>query len=143
MIIVLDSSVLVAAMIANHSHYLPSLKAIQKIEEDRNKGIIASHTLAECYATLTALPTASPISSLQACEMIEKNILKIFDVIDLTLKDYQQVLKRVAAKNLRSGVIYDALIFQVALKKKASLLLSWNVKDFERVSGGEIEIKTP
>lgn len=53
-------------------------------------------------------------------------------------------LNRVAERGLRGGIVYDSLHLQAALKKKVDLLVTLNVKDFERlIEPGEIEIVNP
>ena len=63
--------------------------------------------------------------------------------IDLTSKDYENAMDAVAERNLKSGAIFDALVAQAAFKKKIPVLMTWNLKHFERFSSPDLEIQTP
>ena len=143
MVIVTDTSVLVAAFIREHRHYDSSILLLTKIREGRFKALIAAHSLFEFYATLTAIPRPSQVMPSQVQEVMKKDILPFFENVFLEWVDHQRAIDRTAEKTLRSGAIYDSLIFQSALKVRASKLVTWNVKDFSRLSSGEIEIVTP
>lgn len=107
------------------------------------KGLVTQHSLAECFSSFTRIPNLPPVSPAQAREMIRTNIIASFEVVPLTVEDYLSAVDRVAEKDLLGGVVYDALVFQAALKKKATHLVTWNQKHFERLSGREIQIVTP
>ncbi len=138
-----DTSVLTAAMISSHVHHERSVSTLQKIRKGDVKGAVSAHSLAECYANLTAYPMSPRILPEDAEKMIEENLTRWFTVVELTAMDYRAAIRRVRERNLRSGAIYDALILQAALKKKAEALYTWNVEDFERLAGKELPILRP
>ena len=142
--LLIDTSTLASSIIEeDRLHFLPSSRLIQQVEKKQHRGFISLHSIAEFYATLTATPLEEPISPMQAKTMIEDGLLKIFECVDLSVQDYQKAILRVVEKGLKSGAIYDALIFQAALKKKVSALVTWNTRHFERLSKGEVKIVTP
>ena len=143
MVILCDTSVLVPALIEEHAHHSLAFSLIQKIRGGEFNASICAHTLAECYASITAIPGEEPIQPAQAWDAIEKHIIPVFQVIELVLQDYQNALQAVVRHNLKSGVVYDALILQAAIKKKIKHLVTWNKKHFEQLSQGEIQISTP
>lgn len=61
--------------------------------------------------------------------------------VDLTRADYEAALQRCAAKNLVSGVIYDALHLQAALKSGAEVLYTANLRDFQRLVDADTPIE--
>lgn len=130
-------------MILDHPHHQPSFDWILKVRKKTIKGFISSHSLAECFSILTVLPVIPPIPPLNAKDIIRENVSSFFKIIELTSQDYQRAMDRVAEKGLKSGAIYDALIFESAIKAKADLLITWNLKDFQRLSSGGIQISTP
>ena len=143
MTLLCDTSVLIAAMLKEHPDHPASFQVIQAIKQGRQRGAVATHTVAECYAVLTALPKVPLVIPVEACGVIRKVVLELFDVIDLTAKDYEKALDWVAERNLKSGAIFDALIAQAALKKKIPRLMTWNLKHFERFSSGDLKVITP
>ena len=78
-----------------------------------------------------------------ALNLIRENVLSKFDVVELSAKDYENALDRVANLKLRSGAIYDALIWQAAVKKKAKTFYTWNIGHFRRFSDGKITVREP
>jgi len=143
MFVAFDTSALVPAVLRVHPHHASSLHLIEQITSGKHQGMVSCHSLAEFYAVVTPISLEYRLTPDQAIEMIEKNILHWFEVIELTLEDYRGALKRVKERSLGSGAIYDALVYQTALKKKVSCLVTWNEKHFRRISGGELEIVTP
>lgn len=142
--LLIDTSILVASVVEEDGfHFLPSASLIQQIKEKQHRGFISLHSLAEFYASVTAMPLEEPVSPLQARTIIEESFLAIFECIDFSCSDYRKTIQHVVERELKSGAIYDALIFQSALKKKVSALVTWNVKHFERFSKGEIKVITP
>jgi predicted nucleic acid-binding protein len=142
-VILFDSSVLIAAMISEHAHHTESLKWLQKVREKKIEGAVSAHTLAECFSVLTRLPINPAIPPALAWRLIQENILASFQVVDLSVRDYRQAISRLAESNLRGGLIYDALIIQSAKKKGISRIMTWNLGDFERIAEVGIEIVRP
>ncbi len=104
---------------------------------------ISTHGLAECYNALTRYPIEGVLLPSQAQDLLKERFPHKLKTIELTKNDYEGAFERVARKNLRGAVVYDALHYQAAIKIKAEKLITWNVKDFERLSSGEFEILTP
>lgn len=76
-------------------------------------------------------------------ELIRLNLLSHFDIVELTRRGYQEALVRVAGMGFRSGAIYDALIWQAAVKKKVQSFYTWNLGDFRRFADGKITVREP
>ncbi len=95
--------------------------------------MVAAHSLAELYAILTRLPLKPPIPPSMAWQMIQENVLAIFEVIPLSESDYRAVLEHLAQTGITGGVTYDALIAYAAIKAQVDQLLTLNEKDFRRV----------
>lgn len=137
-----DTSALIPAMVNEHTHHERTFPLIKKIQEKKWKGFVCAHSLAECFSTLTRLGE-SPMPPSQTYEIIRQNVISFFKVVELTLKDYDQALKRVAEKEKRGPAIYDALILQAAIKKKVDCLITWDLKDFTQLAGNDLQIETP
>ena len=57
-------------------------------------------------------------------------------LVALTEQEYFQVADASAEAGLAGGVIYDAILGRCALKAKAEVIYTWNVKDFMRLGSG-------
>lgn len=130
--ILFDTSVLVAAMLADHPRHLNSLPWLQSVQTEQIEGFVSTHTLAELYAILTRLPRSPRINPTLAQRLLEENLNR-FDKVVLTAEDYQATIARMVSLNLPGGGIYDALIAQAAIKANVDVLLTLNANDFTRL----------
>ncbi|MFP4261290.1 MAG: type II toxin-antitoxin system VapC family toxin [Opitutales bacterium] len=103
----------------------------------------STHTLAECYATLTALPLPRRISGPEAARLIEVNFARRLQVIELTATDYREAISLCADLGRTSGQIYDALHLIAALKKDCQQLLTYNSTHFRPLAQDRIRISLP
>ncbi len=140
---VCDTSVLVPAVVPEHSHHEPSRLFFQKIASKSIEGVLCLHSLAEFYSVLTRSPLKAPVDPTLAYRMIRENLIRHFLLVALAERDYRSAFERIVSNGLRGGVIHDSLILQVALKKKISLIVTWNKKHFEKLSRGEIRVESP
>jgi predicted nucleic acid-binding protein len=142
-VILLDTSVLVASLIASHKFHEPSIKLFQAVKKGQMKGALCIHSLAEMYSSLTNYPSDPRLSPAAAESMILENVFSDLRIIDLTPSDYRAAVKRVKDLQLRGGAVYDSLILQAAIKKRAETLYTWNRMDFVRFSEKAVEIREP
>ncbi len=135
-----DSSVLVAVFYADHLHHDPSTKLFLAAGKD---DFCALRTLGEVYAVLTGLPVRPRITGANGAAVV-KQIRDRLSVIALNEQEYVSTLDSAASATIVGGAVYDAFIAQCAVKAKADVLLTWNVRDFMRL-GPQIEhlVKTP
>ncbi len=141
--IAMDTSVLVASLVESHRFHTRSLKVFQEFTGGRTKGLVCAHSLAELYSVLTNYPSQPRISPQAAESLVAENLFSSFKIISLNPQDYRKAIRRMRDRELKGGVIYDALILQAALKKKAKILYTWNSSDFSRLVDHEIEIREP
>src|SRR5438270_1791302 len=96
MTLLLDTSTLVAAMIVAHPAHARCLPWLQRVRDGTHTGFVAAHSLAELYRVLTALPTQPRLSGALARQLIRTNVLDYFQVIALTVRDYEEVIDHLA-----------------------------------------------
>ena len=127
----LDTSVLVAAFREDHPHHEPSFRLF----ENTNKATscCALHSLAEFYATITALPVKPSIPPEQALLFIGE-IRKRLTPVFLDTDEYHDEIVRAAGQGISRGRIYDALILRCAAKSKAQVIFTWNLKHFHSIA---------
>jgi predicted nucleic acid-binding protein len=130
-----DTSVLVAAFIESHPLHTAALNRFNAVRKKRDTFLIGGHTLAELYAVLTRLPVSPRITPELASQLIEENTRNATITV-LSAGEYRRLPLRLERQNLAGGIVYDALLFETAVKAKADILITLNPKDFSRLSDG-------
>ena len=138
-----DTSVIVAALVDQLGNHDASFRAFHRYTDGEHAGCCSTHALAECYATLTALPVAKRISPDEARTLIEHAVVGRLKVLPITPADYRTVLREVAALGIRSGAVYDALHAHCARKAGVDQVLTYNLADFERFDLEGIAVAAP
>jgi predicted nucleic acid-binding protein len=133
MVQLFDTSVLVAALSTAHASHDLARVRLAAVLQGEVEMAVSTHTVAELYATLTALPTRPPVTPGQARHLIDENVFQPADVVALVPADYEVALRRMADLGLVSGAIYDALHVRAAEKVAADELLTFNGRDFRRM----------
>jgi predicted nucleic acid-binding protein len=131
--ILLDTSILVAAIVEDHPDHEKGMHWCRRVADGTDKGFVSAHSLAELYAILTTLPVQPRISPQAAHYLIQKNVLEKFDVVVLSGRDYVEVLEMLAGIGVTGGATYDALILRTALNAEVDMVVTLNEKDFRRV----------
>ena len=123
-----DTSVLTAAAFREHPHHSHSFRTLESAQ-DR---VIAAHSMAEFYSSTTGIQTRlriHPQTILAAVSEWEQR----FRVVALTPREYSAAISRAAALGIAGGAVYDLLIACCALKAKADVLYTWNLRHFLRL----------
>jgi len=145
--VLFDTSALVTAVVDQLPNHEAALACYRRFARPRRSGgsmaICSTHALAECYATLTALPLGRRIQPTEATRLIEENFLRHLEVVPLAGTDYKAALARVTSLDLRSGAVYDALHVRCAEQRGCDRIITYNTADFERLKPPGIEITTP
>ncbi len=130
--ILLDTSVLVAAMIETHPAHTRALPWLQRVKSGSDTGLVAAHSLAELYAILT-LPLQPRIPPSVTQALIRRNVFTVLEVVSLSDADYAAVIDHLSDLGIVGGATYDALILYAALKANIDQVATLNEKDFRRV----------
>jgi len=112
--------------------------ALEECQKEHVKLCTATHTYAELYSNLTRLPFDLNLPPAQATQAIITQLKHVLTFVPLTDADYQAALARCAERNLVSGVIYDALHLQAAIRADAEVLYTANLRDFERLGARDV-----
>lgn len=134
---------LVAALVDQLGNHDAAFRAFRRYTEGSHTGCCSTHTVAECYATLTALPVARRISPEEGRALIEDAVLGRLALVPLAPDDYRSVLRDVAALGLASGAVYDALHAHCARAERVDQILTYNLADFQRFDLGDIVVAAP
>lgn len=139
-----DTSILIAAFVSAHSKHSVALPWLQKVKAKKISLVISAHSLAESFSVLTRLPLTPRLSPDVAYYLIRENIEKSAEIIALSTRDYQAVIKGMSEQGLSGGIIYDAITLKAALKANVDKILTFNHRDFIRLSSENPEfILTP
>lgn len=131
--VLLDTSILVAALIESHPMHGRAHPWLDRAVGGEFEWVVAAHSLAELFHVLTAYPVRPRIAPGTARQLIQENIVKKASVLSLTGGDYTAVIQRMADLNLAGAVIYDALILRAAERARVDRVLTFNVDDFRRL----------
>ncbi|MFZ5911272.1 MAG: PIN domain-containing protein [Chloroflexota bacterium] len=132
--ILLDTSVLVAAMVEAHPAHGRGKTWFNRVTSGTDKGLVAAHSIAELYSILTTLPVHPSISALDAQQLIRQNVSEKLEIVSLSSEDYLQTVDQLAGIGIVGGATYDALILRAAETAKVDLVVTLNEKDFRRVN---------
>lgn len=134
MTILLDTSVLIPAVVPALPQHETAASQLESALHEENSLILSVHALAECYASLTALPVSPGVTPGQARRLIQENIADATEeIVDLDATDYLNVLQRMTDLGLESGAVFDALHVRCAEKASVEELRTFNGKDFRRM----------
>ncbi|MEX2606656.1 MAG: PIN domain-containing protein [Kiritimatiellia bacterium] len=138
-----DTSVLVPVVTEQLPNHTTSHRRFVNELGGKQPPCCSTHTLAECYATLTALPLPRRISGPEAARLIERNFVKNMRIVDLSTKDYLSAVHLCADSGRTSGQIYDALHVVAALNATCRRIYTFNLAHFNTLAQNRIEISTP
>jgi predicted nucleic acid-binding protein len=130
-VIFLDTSVLIAITQVSHERHELSLELWGKCRQDR--AFVSTHTLAEIYNTLTALPPALRLASRNDL-LAGEAFLQRLTAIALSPDEYMETLRRTASLGLRGGIVYDAIHLACARKIAAKRIYTWNARHLRMVA---------
>jgi predicted nucleic acid-binding protein len=105
--------------------------------------VICTHVLLECFAVLTRLPAPHRIPPQQANRLLAANFHTSVALCGVLDSDVWGAMARTAERQVGGGKIYDAVVAEATARAGASVLLTWNVKDFVTVAPPGLEIRTP
>lgn len=128
-----DTSVLIAAVLSTHRDHARAVVWLSAVSAGTLDGLVSVQALGELWSVLTKLPVSPPISPKMAHETVN-NVLTRFEAMPLTVQIYREALDRCTSKGLRSGAIFDALHLATAEASGAAALLTFNERDFARLS---------
>lgn len=131
--ILLDTSILVAAMVEAHPAHAQGMAWFKRATNGSDEGFVSAHSLAETYSILTTLPVQPHISPSEARLLIQHNVIQKFEVVNLSSEDYAYVIDLLAEIGVIGGATYDALILRAAANAGVDIVVTLNEKDFRRV----------
>ncbi len=142
--VLIDTSVLVSAMLPDHVHHAQARTWLERAKDGAFEFLIAGHSLAEIYSVLTRLPRRPRISPADALQLLRKNVLPHATVAALSGDDDVNLIAELSQAGVAGGAVYDAVIAKAAELGNFDHLLTLNVSHFIRAwPGGADRVATP
>ena len=138
-----DTSVMVPALVGQLGDHRAAFDELHRYTDGDDRGYCSTHALAECYATLTALPLPKRVLPEEARSLVEESIRGRLSAVETMLDDYLEVLREVARLGLASGAIHNALHVRCVRKAGVDRILTYNVTHFERFDLAGIDVMAP
>ncbi len=132
--VLLDTSVLVAAVVQKHEHHARAFFVLERVQSGKDEGFVSAHSLAEMYAVLTKLPSPFRHSPEQALLSIEENVSRYFKITGLNGSDYTALIREAALSGIQGGTIYDAVLLKCAEKTEVERVFTLNLKHFQAIA---------
>lgn len=125
-----DTTVLVAAMVEDESHHEACARALAAASD----GYAATHSLAECYATLTGGRLGIQLAPADAASLVRHNVHDRLSLVSLSSGEYQRLLDTAGPAGARGGAIYDFLLLACARKSRAERIYTLNLRHFHALA---------
>lgn len=139
--IALDSSVMVTGVVRTDARHDKAMRAIQRAFDSSEGVLVPVHALVETYALITRMPAPHRATPAEAVKAL-RDTFGVARLAPLSARSAWAVLDGLAGASFGGGLAYDAIILKSAEDAGATVLLTWNLRDYERLSPS-IEIRTP
>ncbi len=105
--------------------------------------MIPAPALVEAYSVMTRLPSPHRLAPADALDLLAGSFEHRADVVSLGGTESWRFLHEAASMGVAGGRAYDALILRCAQKAGATVLITLDRHDFERLDLGGIELIVP
>jgi predicted nucleic acid-binding protein len=119
-------------MVEEEEHHIAALKALA----NSGDAFTSTHAIAETFATLTSGRLEVQLTPAEAAQVIDANVIRRLQIVDLGLSDYQQAMRHSQTVGARGGAIFDMLHLQAARRGAAKRILTINVRHFQIFAPG-------
>jgi predicted nucleic acid-binding protein len=138
---VVDTSVVVAALLGWHEEHEPARKALERCLTSERL-VLPAPTLLEAYAVMTRLPSPHRLSPADAAALLRDTFAGV-NTVALDSGEVWQLVENLEMNQVSGGRSYDGHILACARKAGARRLLTLNERDFLALGDTPIEIVRP
>lgn len=128
-----DTSVVVAAVHANHPLHLASARWLDAAV-DAHDVVVAHHSILEAYSVLTRLPAPYRISPSEAETVLLETVEENARIAPFTAQAMWEFISGFVAVPAAGGAAYDAFIIRLLGEAGADAIATYNVDDFRRLA---------
>jgi predicted nucleic acid-binding protein len=125
MTIAIDTSVLVAAIVATENHH----EACNRLFDRKDLSLYA-HGLAETFSTLTGGRRAFRMTPSMAASVIEEDYLPCLTIANLSPTQMLRAMREAESRGVRGGALFDYLHLAAARQARATQLYTLNLSHF-------------
>jgi predicted nucleic acid-binding protein len=129
-----DTTILVAASVAGHTHHSQAIGVLELSQGGKIESYVSGHGLAEAYAVLTRTPFRPAVYPSEAWNILQKNILPYFKLISITQEMYIETIRDCAERGWIGGRIYDAIHLRCAREAECERIYTFNVRHFQQLA---------
>ena len=137
----LDSNVVIAALVEAHEHHGPSLDLL--VSENAARFAVAAHSYAEAYSTLTRRGERAPFQLMpeEAWAALE-SVRSVTALVGLTPAQTFEATGRYARSGGIGARLYDRLIGEAAVAHGIRRIVTWNVSHMGSLFP-DLDVRTP
>src|SRR6188768_2908177 len=139
--VALDTSVLISAAIASHTHHDRARAALEACLAADDVLVLPGHALVECYSVLTRLPPPERLPAAAALGVIA-SFVATGEVAALSPTEHIGFIESMARRGIVGGRVYDALVAECARMGNADSILTFNLRHFRDLAPG-LEVAEP
>ncbi len=130
--VALDTSVLIAALWAQHPAHGRAAPWLLDAGSDEHERTVCAHALAETWSVLTRMPVSPRIPVSSAAAAVDRIAAAVcVESVDAPLQ--RAAIQRCVERGLAGGVLHDALQLLAAERAGVDALVTLNARDFERL----------
>ncbi len=135
----LDSSVLIAALVPDEDSHAESLALLMQGENH-----VYAHAFLETFSTLTGGKLGVKVDTDLAAKLLSETVLPRVLVVELGTEDILAALRVAKKHGVRGGGVYDFMHLVAARKVRSTVLYTLNTADFQPLRrAGDPEIRRP
>lgn len=133
MTIGVDTSVIIAAVHANHPIHASSARWLDAAFEAHDV-VVAHHSVLEAYAVLTRLPAQYRVAPAEAEIVLRETVEDHARIAPFAAATIWDIIARLVAVPAAGGAAYDAFIIRLLSGAGAEVIATYNVDEFRRLS---------
>ncbi len=126
----IDTSVLVAALVAPHPRHRDCRTLLERCERGEASGTICAHALAETFSVLTRLPLRPAIRPADAELLVSREVAARLQVVAVDGTAQLEAIRAVTAAGRSGGAVHDALHVVCLRRAGAGRIWTLNRADF-------------
>jgi len=139
----LDTNVIIAGLLTWHEHHRPAAVAMQAALAASDPVIVPIPALLEAWSVMTRLPAPFRLSPADAGALLTRTLRGHSRLVGLDENDAWRLLDRLEQGGWIGKATFDAHIVACAEKGDADELLTFNRRDFDRLTGFGVTIVDP
>ena len=128
-----DTSVIIAAVHANHPVHLSSSRWLDAAFE-AHEVVVAHHSVLEAYAVLTRLPAKYRVAPSEAEIVLRETLEENARIAPFSAESIWTFMTRLTAVPAAGGAAYDGFIIRLLSEAGVEAIVTYNADDFRRLS---------